>query len=72
MRIVILAEILFVCPSHLLAYIAVTFLFDTYSDGADLLDGARLANIAICAASRAGLVFGTISCQCIQAITALA
>ena len=60
MRIVILAEILFVCPSHLLAYIAVTFLFDTYSDGADLLDGAGLAGIAIGTARCAALGIGAL------------
>ena len=72
MGIVIDTEILLVGSGWLLADIALTCFFDTRAVGTDLLDGARLANIAICAASRAGLVFGTISCQCIQAITALA
>lgn len=69
--IIIDAEILLVSSSRLLADIAVTFFFDTRADGADLLDGARLADIAICAASRAGLVFGAITSQRIQAITVL-
>lgn len=71
MGIVIDTEILLVGSGWLLADIALTCFFDTRAVGTDLLDGARLADIAICAASRAGLVFGAITSQRIQAITVL-
>lgn len=71
MGVVILTEIFLISPGRLLADIAVTHFGDTCADRTDLLDGARLAGIAIDAACCAALGLGTHPLQRIQAELAL-